>query len=429
MTEVLLVAVALFGYALLSRRADGSVVTAPMVFTAAGIAVGGEGLDLFSLDLQGESVRVLIEATLVLVLFTDAVRIDLRALRHDAWLPGRLLGLGLPLTLVLGTVTAMVLFPALTWVEAALLAAVLAPTDAALGQAVVSDRRLPVRLRQGLNVESGLNDGIMVPVVTVLLAVAAVEAGGPDSWALFAAAQLGFGVGIGLLCGGVAGWVLERRIGAGHVDGVYRQLGVLSIAAAAYTGSEALGGNGFVAAFVAGLAFGHVARATGNEVADFTEDEGQLLTAATFFVFGALFAGSALVSLSWTMVLHAALSLLVVRVLGIMLALVRSGTLLGTRVFLGWFGPRGLASILFALLVLDELGGEAGQTIFVAATVTILASIVAHGVSANPWVARLSAHLDQNAEGRPEMTESPELATRWRMGSRESDPDPDREGG
>ena len=428
MTEVLLIAVAVFGFALFSRGADRSVVTAPMVFTAAGVAVGAEGLGLFALNLQGEAVRILVEATLVLVLFTDAVRIDLRALRRDAWLPGRLLGLGLPITLVLGAVAALLVFPALTWVEAALLAAVLAPTDAALGQAVVSDRRLPVRLRQGLNVESGLNDGIMVPVVTVLLAVSAVETGGPDSWGLFVAGQLGFGLGVGLLCGFAAGWVLETRIAADAVDGVYRQLGVLSIAAAAFCGAELLGGNGFVAAFVAGLAFGHVAPETGYDVADFTDDEGQLLTAATFFVFGALFAGSALAALSWSTVLYAALSLLVVRMAGVLLALARSGMLVRTRVFVGWFGPRGLASILFALLVLDEVGGEAGETIFVAATVTILASILAHGMSANPWTARLSAHLSLVGEGRPEMSESAEMRTRWGMGTQARTQGPDAEG-
>ncbi len=419
MTEVLLITLALFGFALFSSAASRSVVTAPMVFTAVGVVVGGEVLGIFDLPLEGDAVTILVEATLVLVLFTDAARIDLGDLRRDAWLPGRLLGVGLPLMLVLGTLAALLLFPDLSVPEAALLAAVLAPTDAALGQAVVSDRRLPVRLRQGLNVESGLNDGIMVPVITVLLALAAVSAGGPDNWGLFVARQLGFGLGVGLLCGLGAGWLLERRSAGGGVDGVFRQLGALSIAAAAYAGAELLGGNGFVAAFVAGLAFGRVAREACKDIVDFTEDEGQLLTAATFLIFGALFAGSALASLTWTSLAYAALSLLVVRTLAVLIALWRSGALLWTRLFIGWFGPRGLASILFALLVLEEVGGEAGDTIFVTATVTILLSIFAHGITANPWTARLAAHLSANADGRPEMRESTELPTRWEMGSQQ----------
>ena len=413
MIEVLLLALVVLGFSLFSAVAGRSFVTAPIVFTLVGIAVGSEGLGLFDLDLESEAVSVLVEATLVLVLFTDAVRIDLGALRRDAWLPGRLLGIGLPLMVVLGTGAALLVVPGLSLAEAALLAAVLAPTDAALGQAVVSDQRLPVRLRQGLNVESGLNDGIMVPVVTVLLALAVVEEGGPDDLAGFVARQLGFGLGAGLLCGLGAGWLLHRRYAAGAVDGVFRQLGVLSIAAAAYSGAELVDGNGFVAAFVAGLAFGRVARDSGEAVVDFTEDEGQLLTAATFLVFGALFAGSALASATWASLGYALVSLVVVRTLAVLVALWRSGTMLETRLFAGWFGPRGLASILFALLVLDEVGGEAGETIFVTATVTILVSVVAHGVTANAWTARLASRLAGAGKDQPETSASEEMPSRW----------------
>lgn len=419
MTEVLLIAAAVFAFAMFSRAASRSVVSAPMVFTAVGLLVGGEGLGLFTADLEGEAVSILVEATLVMVLFTDASRIDLGDLRRDAWLPGRLLGLGLPLALVLGTIAALVVLPGLSLAEAALLAAVLAPTDAALGQAVVSDGRLPVRLRQGLNVESGLNDGIMVPVITVLLALSAVDEGGPDSWALFVAGQLGFGLGVGLLCGLGGGWLLERRNAQSAIDGVFRQLGVLSVAAAAYCGAELLGGNGFVAAFVAGLSFGRVARTTRNEMVDFTDDEGQLLTASTFLIFGALFAGSALASLTWSSLLYAGLSLLVVRTAAVLLALWRSGTLLSTRMFIGWFGPRGLASILFALLVLEQVDGAAGETVFATATLTILLSVFAHGITANPLTGRLAAHLSAHADGRPEMSRATGASTS--RGSRSRD--------
>ena len=413
MIELLVVALALFVFSLFSMAASRSVITAPIVFTVVGLTVGGQGLGLFDLELEGEGVAILVEATLVLVLFTDAVRIDVRALRHDAWLPARLLGIGLPLMLILGTLAALLVFPEFTWAEAALLAAVLAPTDAALGQAVVSDRRLPVRLRQGLNVESGLNDGIVVPVVAVLLALAAAEGGGFDVWGAFVAKQIGFGLAAGLVCGLGAGWILQHSSMAGRVEGVYRQLGVLSIAAAAYAGAELLDGNGFVAAFVAGLAFGRVARAECHEIVDFTEDEGQLLTAATFLIFGALFAGSALAEVTWSSVLYAVLSLLVIRTLAVLIALWRSGALVHTRFFIGWFGPRGLASILFALLVVDEIEGPAADTIFVTATLAILISIVAHGVSANPWTARLAARLSTTHESQPEMLDAPEMPTRW----------------
>ncbi len=416
MIELLLVAVAIFGFALVSTRLDRSALTAPMVFTTVGLVVGREGLGWFDLDLEGEAVSILVEATLVLVLFTDAARMDLRALRRDAWLPGRLLGLGLPLSFLLGTGVALLIFPDLGLAGAALLAAVLSPTDAALGQAVVSDQRLPVRLRQGLNVESGLNDGIVLPVVSVCLALTAAEEGGLDTWGGFVLAQIGFGLLTGVGVGAAGGWLLERRSRDQRVDAVFRQLATLSLAAGAYAVSELSGGNGFIAAFTAGLVFGHVARHQGREIEDFTVDEGHLLSAITFTVFGALFAGSALTGVTWSTLVYAVLSLTAVRMLAVWIALWRTRTLVETRLFAGWFGPRGLASILFALLVVDELDGAPSQTIFVTATLTILFSVYAHGASANAWSGRLGRRLAQGDAGLPENQThhgTGEMPTRW----------------
>ena len=209
MTELVIIAVVVFAFAMVSRKLALSPVTAPMVFTAAGVLLGLVGAQWFQLDLKSEAVSVLVEATLVLVLFTDAVRIDIRALRKQVLLPLRLLGIGLPLTIALGTVAAAALFGQLSLIEAALIAAILAPTDAALGQAVVSDTRLPVRIRQALNVESGLNDGIMVPVVTVFLAISAAHTGvvSDQSWGAFAAQQIGFGITFGGGVGALGGWL------------------------------------------------------------------------------------------------------------------------------------------------------------------------------------------------------------------------------
>ncbi len=413
MIELLLIAAVVYGFALVSTRLAMSPVTGPMVFTTFGLAVGSHGLGWFDLPLEGEGVSILVEATLVLVLFTDAVRIDLRQLRREAGLPVRLLGVGLPLTFVAGTAVAVLVFPELTLPEAALLAAVLAPTDAALGQAVVSDLRLPVRIRQALNVESGLNDGIVVPVVTVCLALAAAEAGGLEVWGGFVSRQLGFGLLIGIGSGLLAGVLLRRRSVAGQVEGVFRQLATLAIAAAAFAGAEALDGNGFIAAFTAGMAFGVVARDQCEGIQDFTEDEGQLLNAVTFTLFGAEFAGPALAHLSWEIVTYAVLSLTAIRMLPVLVALWRSGTLVETRLFAGWFGPRGLASILFALIVLDELDSPRADTIFVAATVTILLSVYAHGATASPWAGRLSRRLRAAPATQSEHAPAPEMPTRW----------------
>lgn len=416
MIELLIMALAVLGFAMLSERLAMSPITAPMVFTSVGLAVGTGGFGWFELELEGEAVSILVEATLVLVLFTDAIRIDLRILRRQAGIPIRLLGIGLPLTIVAGTAVAAVILPDLGLAEAALLAAVLAPTDAALGQAVVSDQRLPARIRQALNVESGLNDGIAVPVVAVLLALAvADQSSGVSGWIGLAARQVGFGVMAGVLVGCIGGLLLDWRAAAGAVEGIYRQLATISIAIAAFGLAGVLEGNGFIAAFTAGLSFGLVARNQCSGVQDFTEDEGELLSAVTFMVFGAVLVGPLLDDLSWRIAAYVLASLTVVRIVPVVVAMTASRTLFETRLFLGWFGPKGLASILFALVVVEELDTAAGRTIFTVASWTVLASVFLHGLTANVWTGRLSRRLAAEAEPMPEMTPVEELPTRRRL--------------
>lgn len=417
MAELLIIAVAIYGFAMVSERSSMSPITAPMVFTTVGLIVGTAGIDWFDLQLDGEAVPILVEGTLVLVLFTDAVRIDLRQLRRFSAFPMRLLGIGLPLTIATGTVVAMLVFGELDLAEAALIAAILAPTDAALGQAVVSDTRLPVRVRQGLNVESGLNDGIVVPVVTVLLAIVAAEASetGFDVWGELVARQIGFGLLFGVGVGSAGGWLLHQRARAHEVEGVYRQLATIAVAVGAFSAAELLDGNGFIAAFVAGLAFGHVAREECSGVQDFTEDEGELLAAITFLVFGAVLVGPRLENLTWQIAVYAVASLTIVRMLPALIAMIGSGTLFETRLFAGWFGPRGLASILFALVVFEELDSPNIDTIVDIAFWTVLASIFAHGATASPWAGRLAARLESGDDDMPEMEPVHEHATRRRL--------------
>lgn len=402
----------IFGFALVSKRLAMSPITGPMVFTTVGLIVGSAGVGWFGTSLDGEALSIIVEATLVLVLFTDAIRINIGALRKDVSIPIRPLGVGLPLTLIAGTVAAALIFPGLSWAEALLLAAVLTPTDAALGQAVVSDTRLPARVRQSLNVESGLNDGIMVPVVTVAIALAASEEGGSPSWGAFAAEQIGFGVVCGVAAGGLGGFVLDRFASAGRIEGVYRQLATVAVAAVAYAAAQSVGGNGFVAAFTAGLAFGVVARRQCSDVQDFTQDEGDLLTAITFMLFGAVIAGPLVSEMTWQIAVYVVASLTVVRMLPVALALIGSGTLWQTRLFLGWFGPRGLASILFALLVVEEIDTPSAEMVFTVATWTVLVSVYAHGVSASPWATRLGARLSTMSDTQPENMPTPAHPTR-----------------
>ena len=197
--DIAIVAAFVVAYAIVSARLSTTLITGPIVFVSFGLIVGPEALDVVDLSLDNEVVRTLAELTLVLVLYTDASRIDFRVLRRSSQIPLRLLFLGLPLTIALGAGFGALLFDGLDLWEVALLAAVLAPTDAALGQAVVTNPRVPVRIRQALNVESGLNDGIAVPFIIFFVAGAAAteELQSTGFWIEFALKQIGFGLLVG----------------------------------------------------------------------------------------------------------------------------------------------------------------------------------------------------------------------------------------
>ncbi len=417
---IAIVAVAIFLFALVSRRLERTFITAPMTFVAAGILLGPDALDLLDLEIDEGAVRVLAEATLVLVLFTDAIRIDLMRLRHQIELPARLLGAGLPLTVGAGTLAALALFPAFGVFEAALLAAILAPTDAALGQAVVSNPRVPVRIRQALNVESGLNDGLMLPAITILLALAAAEVDleTPGYWATFALEQIGYGVLVGVAAGAIGGRLLDWFAGRDWIEGGFRQLATLAIGVAAFAAAEAVGGNGFVAAFLAGLAFGAAAREHCSGAYDFAEDEGQLLALLTFLFFGVALAGPALDELTPRIAVYAVLSLTVVRMVPVALVMLGAGLSLPTVGYLGWFGPRGLASILFALFVLEDADLPVADDLLLTVTWTVLGSVLLHGATSVPLAGRYADWWQANrAEPMPENAEVESMPTRGSSGS------------
>jgi NhaP-type Na+/H+ or K+/H+ antiporter len=368
-----IVAALILVYAGCSRRLERTVLTGPILFVGAGLLVGSDGLGWLDLHLGSRAVRVLAEATLTLMLFTDASRIDIRALRREFGLPARLLGLGLPLTIVAGMAVAVGLLTELTWPEALVLAIVLAPTDAALGQQVVTDRRLPVRIRQGLNVESGLNDGICVPLLFIVLAIAEAE---DDAITVRSAVhvvldEIGWGLVGGVVAGVAAGVILRvahrRNLVADH----WVQVIPLAGAALSYGIAVALGGSGFIAAFVAGLAF-------------LVDSGGQILNAVTLIVFGAVALGPALHLLDWRIALYAVLSLTVVRMVPVALALAGLHPRKPTVAFVGWFGPRGLASIVFALIVLEGATLPHVELLIAVVMITVALSVLAHGLSAGP---------------------------------------------
>lgn len=422
-----MVAVVVVAYGLVSRLLERTPLTVPLAFTAAGMAAGGLGL--VEQDLTGGPVLTLLELTLVVVLFSDAARIDLGAVRRTGGtVPLRLLGVGMPLTIGLGVLAAAVLLGGLEVWEGAIIAAVLAPTDAALGQAVVSSRLVPVRIRQAVNVESGLNDGLSVPFLTLFVALAVEEAGEALDWVAFATQQIGLGVLTGVVVGLAGGTALEVADRRGWVNAPFRQLTVVALAVLAWAGADAVGGNGFIAAFVAGLATGAVIQDSGEDLLEFTEDEGQLLTAVVFFVFGVAATGF-LAAVSPAVVVYAALSLTVLRMLPVAVALVGSGLRPTTVLLLGWFGPRGLASIILALVVAEEAPDLPHLDVVMAAmALTVLASTVLHGATARPLVQRYGHFVDTLPSDAPELAAAAELPVRGTMSDPVSGPEEGRDG-
>ena len=412
-----LVALALLGVAAVSQRLSGTPVTPAMLFVAFGILIGPRVLDGVDLESTSSTVRALAEATLTLVLFADASRIDLRNLRRQAGLPLRLLGIGLPLTIGLGALSAGLIFDQMTLGEALIVGVILAPTDAALGQAVVTEPRIPRRVRQGLNVESGLNDGICVPLLFGAVAAADIEshiAGGRSASTLLLE-EIGYGV----LGGAVAGALVAANvIHAGRRDliaATWRPVIPAAGAALAYGAASALDGSGFIAAFVAGMVFRGLLGRDPGELNDLCEEIGGVLNGVTFLLFGAILLGPALGEVSWRLLLYAALSLTIVRMLPVALAMLGSAARTPTVGFLGWFGPRGLASIVFAVIVIEESQLPQEGTILLAVYLTVGLSVLLHGLTAAPLADRYARWYEAHPRDRvPAMESSPAEVSRPR---------------
>lgn len=385
-STLLTVTTAIFVWCVVSARLTRADLSAPIVFVAVGGALAGVGL----LDTPSApaKLRPLVEVTLVWVLFSDAARVPIREVRADLSRYARLLGIGLPLTVVAGWTLAMWLFPGLGVWLALLVGAALAPTDAALGLPVVTNPLVPSRIRRLLTVESGLNDGIVTPVVMLALAGAASAEGVADAPGLWvAAAELAVGGTVGALIGFVGGWLLEAARRSRWAAEEFSGIAVLALAIAAYAGATVAHCNGFVAAFCGGLAFGAVSRRRGKPELVFLEQASGLVSLLVWLTFGAIAVPIMMNRAGWVTVIYAVLSLTVVRMLPVALASIGSGVDRGTVLFLGWFGPRGLASLVFALLALEELGhGAEGAVSVVGATVFL--SVLAHGLTATPLADR-----------------------------------------
>lgn len=391
----LLIALAIFIYGLTSRKNEQLAITPAMLFTGLGIVLSSGGNAAFVLPVDNHSLQLLSELTLALVLFTDASRIERSHLLQFEILPIRLLVIGLPLTVIAGALVAWWLFPFASQTEgilmALLLALLLAPTDAALSQNVLSRPTIKESLRHSLTVESGLNDGLILPVLLFTLALLTASMNGASAdinhwrWLGFIGQQFTLAILVGIFVGLVGGWLVERAVQRAWMTPLYQRLTAPALALLAYSGAEVLGGNGFIAVFLAGLFLRAHHTKVRQRLKEFGEAEGQLLSLLVFVFFGLWFVPAALPHINLLSVLYALLSLTLIRAIPVLIALTGSGLPMRAKLFLAWYGPRGIASILYLLLVstqLDIAHTPQYQEFFATVVLTILGSIFLHGASA-----------------------------------------------
>ena len=395
--ELAVLALFIFCYSLVAGRVERAAASGPIVFVGAGLLMGPLGLSWFDGSVSNTELRVLADLTLALILFIDAANADLAILKRQFRIPSRMLLFGLPGVIFLGTLTAALLFDALSLFEAAILGTMLAATDAALGKAVVTNKAVPAQIREGLNIESGLHDGMCVPILLVFIALtlgSGAEGGGTMLALELVTREIGIGLVVGLGLTAIGTWALRWCRDKGWVTEIWKQVTIVALAIACFSVAQSLHGSGYIAAFTGGLLFGFRAKDATHRLVLAAEGTGETLALLTWFVFGAAVIGQSIEYFTWEMLVYALLSLTVIRMLPVFLSLSGTGESTASKLFLGWFGPRGLASIVFAIIVINKDVPE-GKFIAMVVVLTVFFSLVAHGVSANP-LARLLGKKEGN---------------------------------
>jgi sodium/hydrogen antiporter len=380
-------ALLILGYGIFSKLAEKTIITPPMVFVFVGWVASYFTVDFLNAGLRAPFVKIIAELTLILVLFIDASTINLRELIRDRKLPLRLLLIGLPLTMLLGALIAFPLFPGMNTWTLVLMALILSPTDAALGQAVVTSRFIPERIRQTINVESGLNDGIALPPILICIAALSLHdtsGSGFSYWSLFTLKQFIFGPLIGGVVGWLGGYLVDKASQRGWMNTTFQRLASVSLAILAFSLAEMVHGNGFIAAYFAGLLLGTTTPEIRQRIHEFGEAESQALELVIFLLFGMILVPLSYVYWDLKAWIYAILSLTVIRMIPVAISLFGTKLSWGTVGFIGWFGPRGIASILYLLLVTIELGTSGFEKMISVIVLTVLLSIYLHGISANP---------------------------------------------
>jgi len=388
-----------FGFALVSKRIQGSFLTPPILFTLAGLILSQLLTETAGLSYDHGGLHLLAELTLILVLAADSSQISLDKLKKMKAIPVRLLLIALPLIILTGTIVGLIMFPDMGWYQAALIAAILAPTDAALGATVLADKTVPLRIRQGLNVESGLNDGIALPAVLFFACfLNMTHQSGEENWLAFLSLQLIIGPIAGIIIGWCGGHLIALAAKRGWMTSEFQGVAAIALAVIAFAVAEVFHGNGFIAAFVAGLTYGNLHVNYSKFLHEFTETESQFLAYLTFFLFGALILPEAIQNFTFHILFYAFLSLTIIRMLPVALSMLGAGLRPSEIAFMGWFGPRGLASLLFALLILEDLNVMQAEFVQTVVAATVLLSVILHGITAAP----LSKKLGQSHDEQPQ---------------------------
>lgn len=384
---ILIMALLILGYGVFSKKAENSIITPPMVFVLMGLFVSYFMPNLLDQSPKAGYVKPVVEFTLILILFVDGSTIDRKSLWYEKSLPSRLLGIGLPLTMVLGTLAAMWIFPEENLYMLILLALILSPTDAALGQSVVTGEKVPKKIRQTINVESGLNDGFAYPPLLICISVLALQQGlevKEGHLLTFLLKQFILGPAIGGIVGWLGGKLIEFALKKGMMTVIYQMLESFAIAVLAFFAAEYFGGNGFIAAFVAGMMLGTRREEARERMKEFGEAGSQVMVMFIFLLFGMILVTSSAPLWDWRAWIYAAMSLTLIRMIPVWISLIGTGLDRKTVLFIGWFGPRGVASILYLLIVIITLGPDDMDRLVSVVTLTVLLSIFLHGISARP---------------------------------------------
>ncbi|MCE3552924.1 cation:proton antiporter [Pseudonocardia sp. RS11V-5] len=408
MLALVVIMLILLAWALVAGRLARFSVTMPFAMLAAGVALTAGPAPVFIFDIDFEPSEHVVEGILAILLFTDATEIPGGILGRQPRLTLRLLLIALPLSVLAAWLFGAALFGGAGFWLLLVLAAVVMPVDLAPAIAVVRDRRIPERLRQVINAESGLNDGLIAPVFLFALAGATPAGGeGLADAALHALPSLVMAILAGAVVGAAAARILRRAVDSGWTQSSALRIGVLALPLLAYGVAVLVGGNGFVAAFVAGVFFEPEARRLPPGTLHLVEDVGTLLSLAMWFIFGAIvnhtLGGGAI---TWQIVLYSLLALTVARVLPVVVALIRTDVSAKDRLVLGWAGPRGIATLVFGMLAFIELQGPEKDLVLAVTVVTIVASIVVHGLSTGVVARHYGRTAAAEADGTTDVTGS-----------------------